>query len=661
MDSSKNYLDDLPQRSISHDTEQSAVRAFEEAIGQSNLFIIQRADKNDYGTDVQLEARIGTSMTNTRVHVQLKGTAGNLNIDGSVSIPVDRENLNYLLRQPLSIYVCYHISSKSLFVQIAEDTLRQYEQKALDWHAQKTLTIKFRERFTASFQQRLHALSIASGKSARDQRLQWTLASPEQIPKLVNNAVPIVDLSGSPQRDYEILLEMYRANQDAAISASFSKFEAALSHIPAAILLAYMSEINLGINGYQFDEKRVRKAIPLLKKVKSSRNDRSGDLEYCIANAYFTLGECVSAIHHYKTAISELAPYDSAHELAMCYKNMGAAYKVLGEYNDERESYQKAIELDTELPEAKFALAVCMHNDGEYQEALSQLDSIVWNADSFARLVSVQAWRVSVLFNLHDSNAAFREINALLSHADRFEWIFPWCAKLVWQFGKHAIEAIPKALSFWKKYLRQYPDDIKGKRERLLCLWLLHENGQEVDLNYDTFRQEMLSLIDAGDPDPAFIWDRIGHWAQTDGMWEKAEEAYRMACKSDPDEYGYCLGVAMKNLGNYLEALPILLDQAKNHQPDELSWINVAEIYEALGDADSCTIAYRKAIEIAPERAESWFNLGGSLLNLGFKDHALDVWEEAVERFPDHELVEVLVQFLEGGGPAFGGVRQEKS
>ena len=300
MDSSKNYLDDLPQRSISHDTEQSAVRAFEEAIEQSNLFIIQRADKNDYGTDVQLEARIGTSMTNTRIHVQLKGTAGNLNTDGSVSIPVDRENLNYLLRQPLSIYVCYHIPSKSLFVQIAEDTLRQYEQKALDWRSQKTLTIKFRERFTVSFQQRLHALSIASGKSARDQRLQWALASPEQIPKLVNNAVPVVDLSGSPQRDYEILLEMYRANQDAAISASFSKFEAALSHIPAAISLAYMSEINLGINGYQFDEERVRKAIPLLEKVKSSGNDRSGDLEYCIANAYVTLGECESAIHHYK-------------------------------------------------------------------------------------------------------------------------------------------------------------------------------------------------------------------------------------------------------------------------------------------------------------------------------------------------------------------------
>ena len=655
----KDYLDDLPQRSSSHDIEHSAVFAFENAIMQAKLFIIQGTDKNDYGTDVQLEARIGTAMTNTRVHVQLKGTTSKLNSDGSVSIPVDRENLNYLLRQPLSIYVCYHIPSDSLFFQMAEDTLRQYEQKALDWHSQKTLTIKFREKFSANFQQRLHSLSIATGQSARDQRLQWTLASPEQIPKLVNNAIPIVELSGSPQRDYEILREMYRANQDASISASFSKFKAVLSHIPPAIALAYMSEINLGINGYQFNKDRVRDAIPLLKKVKDAGNDDPGGLTYCIANAYITLEEYELAIDHYKQAISELPLCDSAHELAMCYKNMGAAYKALGNTKEERQAYEKALEYDPELPEAKFALAVCMHNDGDFQEALVQLDSIVWDTDSLARSVSVQAWRLSVLFNLNDPHGAFREVNTLLSHTNRFEWIFPWCAKYVWQFGKHSIETTPKALSFWKKYLREFPDDINGKRERLLCLWLLHEQKQKVDLSFETFKQEMLDLIDSGDPDPPFLWDRIGHWAQTDEMWEKAEEAYRIACESEPDEYGYCLGVAMKNLGKYVEALPILLDQAENHQPDELSWINVAETYEALGDAESCTAAYRKAIEIAPGRAESWFDLGGSLLNLGFKDSALDIWEEAIARFPEHEMVNVLVQFFEGHGPAFGGIRQE--
>ncbi|MDL2286823.1 hypothetical protein LJC24_05275, partial [Desulfococcaceae bacterium OttesenSCG-928-F15] len=79
--------------------------------------------------------------------------------------------------------------------------------------------------------------------------------------------------------------------------------------------------------------------------------------------------------------------------------------------------------------------------------------------------------------------------------------------------------------------------------------------------------------------------------------------------------------------------------------------------YEALGNAEACITAYRKAIEIAPERAESWFDLGGSLLNFGLKDLAFKVWEEAVVRFPGHKMVDVLEQFFEGRGPAYGGVR----
>ena len=42
--------------------------------------------------------------------------------------------------------------------------------------------------------------------------------------------------------------------------------------------------------------------------------------------------------------------------------------------------------------------------------------------------------------------------------------------------------------------------------------------------------------MDSGTIDSAFLWDRIGHWAQTDGLWERAEDAYRKACQQEPDE-----------------------------------------------------------------------------------------------------------------------------
>ena len=86
-------LDDLPERHRSHDTEHAAEIAFSAAIASGSFFHIQANDRNDYGTDVQLEARDGDRMTNLRVHVQLKGTEAKANANGSVSVTVSRTNL----------------------------------------------------------------------------------------------------------------------------------------------------------------------------------------------------------------------------------------------------------------------------------------------------------------------------------------------------------------------------------------------------------------------------------------------------------------------------------------------------------------------------------------------------------------------------------------
>src|SRR5439155_26636874 len=111
--------DDLPRRHRSHDTEHAAVLAFEDATAALPLFVVQSRDRNDHGTDVQIEARDGDRMTNLRVHAQLKGTEGPANADGSLSVPVDIENLNYLLAQPDAIYVFYHLPAQRLLARYA--------------------------------------------------------------------------------------------------------------------------------------------------------------------------------------------------------------------------------------------------------------------------------------------------------------------------------------------------------------------------------------------------------------------------------------------------------------------------------------------------------------------------------------------------------------
>ena len=101
-------FDDLPTRHGNHDIQTIAEVAFNSAISNAEKFVVQQVDRQDYGTDFQIEARDGDAMTNFRVHVQVKGTEKELNKSGALSISVERQNLNYLLSQPLSLYVAYH-------------------------------------------------------------------------------------------------------------------------------------------------------------------------------------------------------------------------------------------------------------------------------------------------------------------------------------------------------------------------------------------------------------------------------------------------------------------------------------------------------------------------------------------------------------------------
>lgn len=114
------HLDDLPKRDANHVTEEKAETAFQARLAASGRFILQRADRKDYGTDCEIEVVDQEQATNVRVHVQLKGTERPLNADASLSIEVSRSNLNYLLMHPHSFYAAYHIPTSSLRICPAE-------------------------------------------------------------------------------------------------------------------------------------------------------------------------------------------------------------------------------------------------------------------------------------------------------------------------------------------------------------------------------------------------------------------------------------------------------------------------------------------------------------------------------------------------------------
>jgi tetratricopeptide (TPR) repeat protein len=164
--------------------------------------------------------------------------------------------------------------------------------------------------------------------------------------------------------------------------------------------------------------------------------------------------------------------------------------------------------------------------------------------------------------------------------------------------------------------------------------------GQSVGRTYAEFRDEFDRQIEhINDKDEsAFLWDRLGHWAQDEGDWAETERCFRKAYDLAGGHYGYCLGTALNFLGRFEESLPILREQAERIQPDAMSWFQLGAAYGDLGQSAQAIDAYEKAHALDPDYDLAMFNLGGVYWNSGEKIEALRVWKAAIDRFPDHAL-----------------------
>jgi tetratricopeptide (TPR) repeat protein len=102
--------------------------------------------------------------------------------------------------------------------------------------------------------------------------------------------------------------------------------------------------------------------------------------------------------------------------------------------------------------------------------------------------------------------------------------------------------------------------------------------------------------------------------------------------------YGYCLGTALNFLGRYEESLPRLLEQAQVHQPDAMSWFQVASAYANPKRAPEAIGAYQKALTFDPDYALAMFDLGGTYWNSGDFKQASRVWKAAMPASPTTSL-----------------------
>lgn len=629
-------LDDFPIRDRNSELQTQAEAAFEDAIAEARKFVVQQRDRRDYGTDFQIAATHSGGMTNFRVHTQLKGTDKTANRDGSFSISVARTNLNYMLSQPNSIYICYHSPTRSLLVRSAEDVFRDAEHKGEEWRSQESLTIRFRAPFDAEFQSTLHARTVAASTVHRDDRLHWVATPPDGFSEKVTTIIPTIAVPESPEDAFDALNSLYEHGQDDVISKAFEQFSACFPPDDRRLIYAYLSEINLAMRRKRFNRERVSAAIDFIK---TSRPDDGADALYCRANGHSALGQTDEAKRLYREAIRQGA-FDNPHLTAQCWKNLGTELEQEGNHSEARNCYERAISLYPNLIEAHMALAMSHRDAGSLEKALHHFDHAIWAVNDIAPTLAARGHRLEIYFRLGMADKALDDIAVLLPHGNRHPWIFDWCALLVYNYARTKELPVSRAIRFWDAYLRMRPTDRRAQKERLVSLAYAKMHGETVTIDYERYLADVSAYLAVDSTDAAHLWDRVGHWAQVDGNWEQAELQYRKAYSLEPDRYGYCLGTALNFLKRFDAAMPILLDQATTHQPDALSWFQVAIAQEGIGDIAACKESYRRALSLDPEYVLAIFNLGGIYWNHGPRSEAIRVWSDALMRFPSHPLSE---------------------
>lgn len=635
-------FDDMPKRDANHVAEEKAETAFQERLTASGRFILQRADRKDYGTDCEIEVVDREQATNVRVHVQLKGTERALNADASLSIEVSRSNLNYLLMHPHSFYAAYHIPTSSLRICPAETVLRQYEHAGKNWTHQQSVTVIFTDELTDARLDRLATLARSTARAARDRRIEQTRAVPSGVVSVVRSSIPDIHVPDDPAQAAQLLAHLYAQEADAVIGAGFDRFAAVLGMDDDAMGPAYMAEVNLRMAGLNRPCDRIEAAAVYFRNRLDLGRYEPGSLHYTIGNALSALGREEDAKDAYEAALADPAFAGAPDLAAQGHKNLGTSFERLGDPERAVDHYRAALRLNPHLPEAHNALAQFHVRQGEWKDALAHLDQAVFTDRTKA--AGVAGWRANVLFNMGEGSAAFREIHGLLVQADCEPWIWPFCGRLVASFGRTSAANARQARGFWRRYVDVHPESSGGCRELLLATLYLRSQGEHIGQNYADFRGEFQQRIECIDDKEqiAFLWDRLGHWAQDEKNWEEAEFCFRNAYNAAGGHYGYCLGTALNFLSRFEESLLILCEQAENIQPDAMSWFQLAVAYDNLDRPTQAIDAYEKALALDPDYDLALFNLGGAHWNNGQIIEALAVWNAAIDRFPDHELANRL-------------------
>ncbi|SMG41640.1 DUF4365 domain-containing protein [Paenibacillus aquistagni] len=346
--------DNLPTRLATFDQEEDSVLKFKLLVPK-NKYLVRTESGGDYGVDLILELKNNQSMTNFRIHMQLKSNSTRKVSNGGTfgfSVPVS--TLNYLMNQPRSIFVVYVEKSNCFLWEWVAEINKVCIDKGMELSSttQKEVKYEFQKELAYKSFDEIFNMVTNHGTFTREVSLRL-MNGFEVVPGVGGQIVDTIDTF---RKEYEQAQELEKGYK---FAKALEKYDALSKFLKTEGIYAKCAILAESINDY-------KRAISYCDKILNNNT--------CHFEANIIKGTSLGQLRKYREAITVLEKALSLEENFIVLNNLGYSWWMNNHPEKATKYYLRILQVDqSKAVQTHINLALCYDQMFNFSEAFRHI------------------------------------------------------------------------------------------------------------------------------------------------------------------------------------------------------------------------------------------------------------------------------------------------
>ncbi|WNS42283.1 DUF4365 domain-containing protein [Paenibacillus sp. MMS20-IR301] len=374
--------DNLPTRLATFDQEEDSVLKFKLLVPKSK-YLVRTESGGDYGVDLILELKKNQSMTNFRIHMQLKSNStGKVSNGGTFGFSVPVTTLNYLMNQPRSIFVVYVEKSNCFLWEWVAEINKACVDKGIELSStsQREVKHEFQRELTYKSFDEIFDMVITHGDFTREISLRL-MNGFEVVPGIGGQVVDAID---SFREEYDQAQEL---EKDFEFAKALEKYDALSKFLRTEGIYVKCAILSENVNDY-------KRAISYCDKI---LNNNTRHFEATVIK-----GTSLGQLRKYRESITVLEKALSLEENFIVLNNLGYSWWMNNDPEKATKYYLRILQIEqSETVQTHINLALCYDQMFNFSEAFRHINIALKNDPSSSKALAIVG-KFHRFFGRHD-------------------------------------------------------------------------------------------------------------------------------------------------------------------------------------------------------------------------------------------------------------------